>query len=515
MNGAESLVKTLLGGGVDVCFTNPGTSEMHFVAALDSHAGMRCVLGLQENVVTGAADGYGRMAGKPAATLLHTGPGLGNGLANLHNARKARTPVVNIVGDHATYHVKYDAPLTADIEGIARPVSDWVETAPDANSVAGLAAEAIRHARTPPGRVATLILPGDAAWNAAAGPAGPLPVEAAPPPAEEAVEQAARVLLAGEPTLILMAGPVLGEDGLELAGRIAAKTGAELSAQMSNARLERGAGRVAVQKIPYPIDQALERLHGFRHIVLVGAKEPIAFFAYPDKPSQLAPEGCAAHTLSSADEDGLAALDMLAERVGVGNTPPPLAERRAAGGRPSGPLSAETIAEAVLAVMPENAIVTDEGITMGRQIFPLTFGAPPHSWLQITGGSIGIGPPLAAGAAIACPDRKVISLQADGSAMYTVQALWTQAREGLDVTTVIFSNRAYECLKGEMENVGVTDPGQKALDMFELDRPPLDWSVLARGLGVAAETAADGEALLTALERGLSEPGPYLIEAVI
>ena len=514
MNGAESLVKTLLRGGVNVCFTNPGTSEMHFVAALDRHADMRCVLGLQENVVTGAADGYGRMAGKPAATLLHTGPGLSNGLANLHNARKARTPIVNIVGEHATYHIKYDAPLTSDIEGIARPVSDWVQTASDAKSVAAITAELIQAARAGPGSVATLILPADTAWEEADGAAEPLPAIRAKAPSHDAVKAAATVLGSDGPVLILMTGRALGEDGLEMAGRIATATGAEVMAQMSNARLERGAGRFAVEKVPYPIDQAIERLSPFQHIILVGAKDPVAFFAYPDKPSRLAPKGCQTHTLSKPTEDGVKALEMLCEYLGAEKAEPRLAVHEPPP-LPTGALGPESIAAAVSALMPENAIVTDEGITTGRRIFPLTVDALPHSWLQVTGGSIGIGLPLAVGAAVACPERKVISLQADGSAMYTVQALWTQAREGLDVTTVIFSNRAYECLFIEMENLRIDNPGQSAHDMFEIDRPPLDWVALASGLGVQAEAVDNAEQFNAALANGLTEPGPYVIEAQI
>jgi len=514
MNGAESLVRTLLACGVDTCFTNPGTSEMHFVAALDSHSDMRCILGLQENVVTGAADGYARMTGMPAATLLHTGPGLGNGVANLHNAKKARSPMVNVVGDHATYHVKYDAPLTADIEGLAGPVSDWVKTTPNANSVANDTAEAVQAALAGPGGVATLILPADAAWEEADGAAGPLPLAAVQAPADSVVAAAAEALQSGEPTALLMTGRVLQDEGIEWAGRIAAKTGADVLCQTSNARLERGAGRFSVDKLPYPVDQALERLARFKHIILIGAKSPVAFFAYPNKPSRLEPDGCQIHTLTLPTEDGLKGLAMLADRVGAAKTEPLLAEHNPPA-LPTGALDAESIAATVCALMPDNAIVVDEGITSGRLIFPLTTAAPPHTWLQVTGGSIGIGIPLAAGAAVACPDRKVVSLQADGSAMYTVQGLWTQAREGLDVTTVIFSNRAYECLFGEMKNVGVQTPGQSAKDMFELDRPPLDWVALAQGMGVPAVSVEDVDQFNKQFAYGLAEPGPFLIEACL
>ncbi len=514
MNGAESLARTLLGAGVDVCFTNPGTSEMHFVAALDRVEGMRCVLGLFEGVATGAADGYARMADKPAATLLHLGPGLANGLANLHNARRACSPIVNIVGDHATYHRRFDAPLTADIEGFARPVSRWVCTARESRWVARDAAAAIVAARRAPGGVATLILPADVAWGAAAGPvATPAPPPPSPP-AEAAIDEAARALRSGEPCVILMTGRALRAPALEMAGRIAAATGARLMRQTSNARTERGAGRVAVEKLPYPVDLALERLAGVRHIVLVGAKPPVAFFAYPDKPSRLAPPECAFHRLASPEEDAAAALEALADALGARAVAPPI-QALARPALPRGELSPEAIAAALGALMPENAIVADESITAGVAMQPMTVGAPPHDWLQVTGGSIGIGMPLATGAAVACPDRKVICLEGDGSGMYTLQALWTQAREGLDVTTVVFANRAYAILKHELAKVGAGNPGRKAADMLEIGRPDLDWVAMARGMGVEAGRAETADAFADLLARGLATPGPFLIEAVL
>src|SRR5438105_1255210 len=426
MNGAESLVRTLLGGGVDVCFSNPGTSEMHFVAALDRVAGMRCVLALFEGVATGAADGYARMAEKPAATLLHLGPGLANGLANLHNAMKASTPVVNIVGDHATYHRKYDAPLTSDIETAAKPFSGWVRTSPDAKHVAADGAAAIAAAIKPPGQVATLILPGDTAWDEGSGPAKVPEVPQRARVSADAVKEAARVLCTGEPAVLLLANPVLREKGLELAARIARKTGAKLLAQTFNRRMERGAGRVSVERIPYPVDQALKTLEGLKHIVLVGSRIPVAFFAYPDKPTLLAPKDTQFTTLARLEEDSVHALEWLADELGA--KAQPIAPSKYAPPVPaSGAINAATLAQSLGALIPENAIVVDEGVSTGRGFFPATRNAHPHTWLQNMGGSIGIGMPLAAGAAIACPDRPVLNIQADGSAMYTIQSLWTQA----------------------------------------------------------------------------------------
>ncbi len=514
MNGAESLVRTLIAGGVEVCFTNPGTSEMHFVAALDRVPGMRCVLGLFEGVVTGAADGYGRMAGCPAATLLHLGPGLGNGLANLHNARKAASPIVNIVGEHATYHIRYDAPLTSDIEGIARPVSAWVKTTPSAGAAAADGAAAIAAARTPPGQIATLILPADTAWNAASGVAAVPPVPERAKAKAEAIHEAARVLRSGEPVALLMTGMALRTPALEIAGRIAGRTGAKLIAQGSNARIERGASRVAVERVPYVVDQALAMLKGLKHIVLVETKEPVAFFAYPDKPSLLKPEDCAVHPLCALGEDSFDALSRLAEEIGArpaDATFQPLAEVAL----PNGALTRESIARAIAALVPEGAILVDESITTGRGFFAATSAAAPHDWLQNMGGAIGYGAPVGTGAAIACPDRKVICMLGDGSALYTVQALWTQAREDLDVTTLIFANRSYQILKGELANVGAGNPGRRALDMLDIDRPTLDWVSLAKGMGVPASRVETADALVKVLGGTLREKGPRLIEVVL
>jgi acetolactate synthase-1/2/3 large subunit len=514
MNGAESLVRTLVGGGVNVCFANPGTSEMHFVAALDRVDGMRCVLGLFEGVVTGAADGYARMTGGPAATLLHLGPGLGNGLANIHNANKASSPMVNIIGDHATYHRKYDAPLTSDIEGLARPSSHWVKTSPDAKSIAADGAAAIAAARTAPGLIASLILPADTAWNEGSGPV-PVPAPAAPAaPAPAAIEQCARVLRSGAPTLILLTGPALREAGLALAGRIAVRCGAKLMAQGSNARTQRGRGRVAVERIPYVVDQATRVLAGLRHVILVGSKMPVAFFAYPDKPSVLTPEGCEGHVLARPEEDSLAALEALAEAVGALDTPAPVTNDK-----PSGPgtgaITSEALGASLGALLPENAIVADEAVTTGRGFFAPTSAAAPHDWLSNMGGSIGLGLPLATGAAVACPDRKVVCLEGDGSGMYTMQALWTQAREGLDVTTVVFSNRTYQILKGELANVGAGNPGRKALDMLDIGRPDIDWVGLAKSLGVPGAKATTMDEFNRHFAAGLAAPGPFLVEVVL
>lgn len=514
MNGAESLVRTLLASDVEVCFANPGTSEMHFLAALDRVAGMRSVLGLFEGVVSGAADGYARMADKPAATLLHLGPGLGNAIANLHNARRAHSPIVNVVGEHATYHKRFDAPLTADIEGLAGPVSHWVRTSTSAAEVARDGAEAVAAALAPPGRTATLILPADTAWGEAEGPADPVAPAERAAVADDVVDGVAAALRRGEPTVLFMTGPALRDPGLTAAARVAAASGARLMCQTSNARWQRGAGRVAVERLPYAVDQALEALAGVCHLVLVGAAAPVAFFAYPGKPSSLVPEGCTVHRLARPEDDQVGALEALAEALDApaeGVAPAPLLRPA----MPRGALTPESVAAVLAALMPDEAIIVDEAITAGRALPQLTATAPPHDWLQIIGGAIGIGPPLATGAAIASPGRQVIAMQADGSAMYTLQALWTQARESLDVTTVILANRSYAILRHELANVGVQNPGRTAIDMLSLDRPDLDWVSLARGMGVDGVRADSAEAFAKALARAVETPGPNLIEAVL
>jgi acetolactate synthase-1/2/3 large subunit len=514
MNGAESLVHTLLAGEVDVCFTNPGTSEMHFVAALDKIAGMRCVLCLFEGVASGAADGYARMAGKPASTLLHLGPGLGNALANLHNAKKARSPIVNIVGEHATYHIQYNTPLTSDIEGIARPVSGWVKTSENAASVGADGAEAIAAARAAPGQVATLILPANTAWGDG-GAVGKMPAVTQPEAVDDAeVGKAAAMLRGGEPSLLILGADALYEEPLAIAGDIAAATGCAVLAEGMNKRLQRGAGRYAVDRIPYPVPKALALLKPYQRIVLIGAGQPAAFFAYPDTPSLVTAEGAELLALARPDQYCVGALRVLADAVGA---MPGAAKLQPVSrpGRPTGPITLASIAATLGALLPENAIVVDESVTSGRGFLPVTAGAPPHDWLQNRGGAIGLGLPMATGAAVACPDRKVVCLEGDGSGMYCVQSLWTQAREGLDVTTLLFANRSYNILKGELANVGAGNPGPRANDMLTLDRPTLDWVELAAGMGVEAERVESTDALCRAFERGLAVQGPYLVEVVI
>jgi acetolactate synthase-1/2/3 large subunit len=512
MNGAESLVHTLLACGVDTCFANPGTSEMHFVAALDRVAGMRCVLGLFEGVVTGAADGYARIADKPAATLLHCGPGLANGLANLHNGRRANTMMVNCVGDQATYHRALDAPLTADTEGLARAVSGWVRTASRAEDVGGDAASAVQAAWTSPGQIATLILPSDTCWNPGGIVGTPLPAPAAPQAAPSTVAAVARMLRSGEPVILVLAGRALRAGALADAHRIAAATGARIIAQVSNSRIERGRGRHPIERIPYPVDQAVRALAGIKHVVLVGAVTPVAFFAYPNKPGYLAPPDSTLHVLTRPEQDGPAALAALAAELGAAPAPAAPSYERAEPAR--GAITSEAVAQSLAAMLPEQAIVVDESVTFGRAFFGGTAGAAPHDWLQLTGGAIGDGLPMATGGAVAGAGRRVVSLEADGSAMYTVQALWTQARERLDVTTVLISNRKYAILLHELAAVGA-NPGRTALDMLDLGNPDLNWVAIASGMGVESARATTMDQFNDLFASSLTRSGPFLIELMV
>jgi acetolactate synthase I/II/III large subunit len=511
VNGAQALINTLVDGGVDVCFANPGTSEMHFVAALDTVPGMRGVLALFEGVATGAADGYARMADRPAAVLLHLGPGLGNGLANLHNARRARVPMVVVVGDHATYHKKYDAPLESDIDALAGSVSGWVRRTGAAAEVAADAAEAIAASRSD-SSISTLILPADTSWSDGAQPAPVVPAQPAgadPLLASEVLE----VLRSGEPTVIMVGGDATRGPGLAAATRIAEATGARLLCETFPTRLERGAGVPAVERLAYFAEAATAQLDGAKHLVLAGARSPVSFFAYPGMPSDLVPAGCEVHML--AEHTGAAgALAALANEIAPGTVAAVAATSRPQ--LPTGALTSASAADVIGALLPERAIVVDESNTSGLLLPQATAGAPAHDWLTLTGGAIGYGIPTAVGAAVAAPDRPVLCLESDGSAMYTISGLWTQARENLNVTTVVYDNSAYDILQIELARVGAgSTPGPRALDLLDLSRPTMDFVKISEGMGVPARRATAAEEFADALQAAFAEPGPHLIDAVV
>jgi acetolactate synthase-1/2/3 large subunit len=513
MNGAESLVKTMLGGGVDVCFANPGTSEMHFVAALDGHPDMRCILCLFEGGVSGAADGYYRMKGDVAATMLHLAPGFGNAYANLHNASKAHSGIVNVVGDHASYHLGFDSPLKGNVDGVTAAISDWVRRAADATTTAEDVAAAIRAAREGAGKIATLILPGDAAWDAALAPAvvsAPNPRRA---PAPEAIAAAARILRRPGAALIV-GGDALHGQALTLAAKVAAATGCAFFSDFLFARLRRGAGEPVVTRLSAADEANMALLRDVTDMVLVGARRPVSFFAYPGKAQTPERPGTAIHDLADHDADLLATLRGLVEELDAEATAPkcaPVADLPA----PTGALDLENLGRAIAHLMPEDAILVDESVTSGRAMAPFIAAGRPHDLLTSAGASIGFGLPAAVGAAVARPDRKVVALTGDGSAMYTIQSLWTMAREELDVTVVVFANRGYQILRGELANVGVKDYGRNAVNMLEVTDPTLDFAAMAKGHGVPGERVDTLDAFLDAFARGLATPGPYLVEVTL
>ena len=521
MNGSEAMVQTLLAAGIDTCFANPGTSEMHFVSALDRATSMRCVLGLFEGVVTGAADGYYRMTEKPAATLLHLGPGLGNGLANLHNAKRAHSGIVNIVGQHALDHIHNDAPLNSDVEAVARPMSHWVKTTRSATEAPMDTAEAISQATSTPGRIATLVLPANCAWETAdPGHYSTAPAQTAAAPLSESIIAIAKILSdkhSAAQTTLLLGGAALRAKSAMLAGRIAGKTGCKLASEPRNPRMERGRGRVNIRPLPFPVAGAVEMLKDTRHLVLIGAAPPVAFFAYPDKPRMIKQPDCEVHTLAALTHDLEATLQGLCDALDAGSTAPAdfAADDKIITELPTGAANADNVGYVIAATLPPNAILIDEAVTSGRQLFKTMPMANAHDCLDITGGSIGFGLPCAVGAAVACPDRKVVALIGDGSAMYTIQSLWTMAREQLDVTVVIFANRSYRILRGELTNMGGPAAGINAARMLDLDKPNLDFVAIAKGHGVPGVQVDNLEDLAAALRVAAQEKGPKLIELVM
>jgi acetolactate synthase I/II/III large subunit len=514
MNGAETLVKTLLDSGVDVCFANPGTSEMHFVAALDQYPEMRCILCLFEGGASGAADGYYRMSRKPAATLLHLAPGFGNAFANLHNARKAQSGVVNVMGDHASYHLKHESPLKGDTLGISQSISHWTRVCAQASDVATDGAAAVQAARSQNGQIATLILPANTAWEAADRAEVANPAPALRRPRSEEIAGAARALR--QPGAVLMVdGAALYTDLGLTAARIAKATGCRLMAPFFSARSRRGAGSLLLQRLAYEVDSNLALLADTSVLVLCGTQRPTAFFAYPNKPSLPESPDCRVIELCSIDMDYAHSLLALAEAVGATDDLPassfqpldlpPL---------PTGAMSLEKVGQTMAHLMPENAVVVNESITSGLPVLGQMVGARGHDMLVTMGGAIGQCLPAAVGAAVACPDRKVLALSGDGSAMYTLQSLWTMAREELDICTVIFANRTYKILHGELVNVGVAEVGRNVARMFDMVEPSLDWVALAQGHGVTAQRVATADEFVQAFAAAMAARGPCLIEVV-
>lgn len=510
MKSAQRLLEYAAKQGVSACFANPGTSEMHLVAALDATPQIRPVLCLFEGVATGAADGFGRMTGNPALTLLHLGPGLGNGLANLHNAYRARTPILSLIGEHATYHRANNPPLASDITALARPVSAWLKTVERPQDLVVDTAAALHAARTL--GPAALILPADVAWSDEE----PDPVTSAPDASPQgwlgALDQAAAALDAR--SVLLLGGRKLSARACSAAQRIAEKTGAQVYVETFPTRIERGAGQAPLKRLPYLTEMAVGVLAGAETVVLAGAVKPIAFFALPDRPTEIAPPGASIVEFFPPFGDPTEALEALADAVGAAKSHAARAETAAGATDAAARLDPGGFAQAIAALLPENAIVSDESNTLGLYAFDAAAGAAPHDWLTLTGGSIGQGLPLATGAAVACRDRRVVAIEADGSALYTIQSLWTQAREGLDVTNIILNNGAYAILKFEMMRAGINAQTEAAAELFDLRRPGIDFTQLAAGFGVPAQRVTTLAEFSAALRRSFATPGPTLIEAI-
>ena len=514
MNGAESLINALAEHGVDACFANPGTSEMQLVAALDKQPQIRAVLCLFEGVVTGAADGYGRMADKPALTLLHLGPGFANGIANLHNAQRAHSPILNMVGDHATDHLQHDAPLTSDIRGMATPVSQSFSVSPNAEGLAQTGLQALSDSQSYPGSISTFVVPADHAWTAIAPPITHLPGITTARASDETIAAVAEQLRGAQHSALFLGGRALRAEALYQAGRIAAATGCRLVTETFFARQARGIGRVVTERLAYFGEMAVEQLAGLDTLVLVGAKAPVSFFAYPDKPSVLSPDTADLSTLVDVRIDALDALTRLADLLDA-PAQPVTASAQAAHPLTDGKIDATELGKVVANRLPEQAIVCDEGATNSLGTFLLTANAAAHDWLTLTGGAIGQGLPLAIGAAIACPSQKIIALEADGSGMYTVQALWTMVREQLDITVMLLNNRSYAILNIELNRVGVDVPGPTALSLLDLSNPDLEWTDIAKGMGMKATKVTSIQALDQAMAGAMTTAGPLLIEVML
>lgn len=512
LTGAEALVSTLADHGVTACFANPGTSEMHLVTALDHEPRIKSVLCLFEGVATGAADGHARVTGNPAMTLLHLGAGYLNAGANIHNARRAYTPMINVIGDHAVPHLRYDAPLTSNIMGLAAPNSRWIKSANAPELAGDLAAEAWEASFGPAPGPVSLLLPADTAWLAGGKPGAARTRPALRAPDAARVEAAAKAVKAAKTPIILINGTALTEAGLKAAARLKA-AGLRVTTDTFFPRMARGAGRFTPERMQYFAEGAIADLEGSDLMLIAGTQVPVAFFAYPGKPSVLVPEGCEAMTIGGPETDSAAILVALADALGAKEAAPdaPLKLPDA----PKGDLNAMTIGAALGRHMPEGAFVSDDGVSNGLPSFLSTITARPHDWMMLTGGAIGQGMPLALGASIAAPDRKVICLSGDGAGMYTNQALWSMAREGANVVNIIFVNHSYRILNIELARTGAGNPGPTAKELLELGQPEIDWVKLSEAQGVPAVHATTAEEFDTALERAMAAEGPQLIAAHI
>lgn len=510
LTGAECLIDSLVNSGVGPFFTNPGTSELHAVSAIDRSTKARGILCLFEGVATGAGDGYGRIARHPAGVLLHLGPGLANGMANLHNARQAGTPMVVVVGEHGAKHLAYDSPLKSDLGSLPPFYSKQTVRLHVGDDIGRLARDLVTATCTPPTGIATIIAGADVMWSEAqARPFTDAGVRRKVEPSSADIRNAVSMLRSGFPAAIVLGGSALSSKGMQLASAIAQATGSTLLSETFNARHTRGAGLPVVQRIPYFPELAIPFLSKFARLVLIGAKKPTSFFASPVHPSDLVGPGC---EVSGFDPqaDPLDVLQAIAGEVAA-RSQASVAAREVLPLH-SGNLTPAAIWAALNNFMPEGSIVSDEAGMSSRGADEAMSVAAQHDWLNLTGGSIGQALAVAAGAAVARPGSKVFAMQGDGGGLYTPQALWTQAREKLDVINVILNNGRYGILDYEAKRHGMS-LGQKGAALFDLGSPTVDWVSLSQGFGVRAAAASTAEEFNTLLRDAVSTPGPSLIEA--
>jgi len=510
MNGSECLVGTLINHGVDLLFTNPGTSEVGLLAEIGSSEQIRAVPVLFEGIAAGAADGYFRMTGRPAATMLHVGPGLANAWSALHNAAKARSGVVNIVGQLSEAHLELESPLKSDILALATSVSDVVRY-PLSTARVGIDAKAAADAAKR-GKVATLVMANDVGWCDGAELA--TPPEAQDADTHGALDPAAMTALKQGPrTLLLLGGLALDVGAQRDAAAIASATGCSVMIEWASARCERGGDLPSWARIPYPVDEAVRALVAYDTIVLCGATEPIAFFNYCNSPSRLAAPSTRVIDLHPEGADERPALS--AARRALASDPARPCHPPAARYTYGAPKSPDPVSAAIAAALPQDAIIVNEAITSASDLFAASAAAPRHTWLDNLGGSIGFALPVSIGAAIGAPDRRVITLCGDGSTMYSPQGLWTIAREELDITVLVFANQAYKILVSELVRTSDTNLDDQAVSLLQLNNPEIRWTELAHSLGVASTRVSSCDQLKSALMSAFGTKGPRLIEVAI
>lgn len=512
--GADVMFEALYQGGAEICFANPGTTEMTMVSALARNGKIRSVLSLFEGVCTGAADGYNRVSGKVPLTLLHLGPGFANGIANLHNARRAGSRIINVIGDHATWHLAYDAPLTSDIESLASPVSRQVIRMASTATIVQDVDLAFAATCEAEGGAATLIVPTDVIDAEASRNAQQLVAQpwSGAVVGEERIAEAKAALAGAQDVIVLLGGNALTEAGVRAGAAVAAHLGGRLLMEPYPAIVTLGGDLPAVERQAYFPDDVIAQM-GNATVVLAGSLMPISYFGYEGWPSQLVAEERLVR-LAGPEHDAVGALLDLGEALGART----LAVQAAA--EPSAPtadrgaaLTPPLVVEELLAQLPHDAIISLEGSTLGGPWLRNAHRARRHRVITNTGGAIGQGLPCAVGAALAEPEARVVSLQSDGSAQYTLQALWTMAREKLPVTVIMAANHRYAILQTELTRAEAPLDDAVIAGLTLLDNPRVDWTALAAGYGVKAVRVTTTGELEAALAEGLAHDGPMLIQA--